>query len=77
MAWLSVWDFLFSQIQVFITWMKGTSAVTWQDANGTHSISWFVLFISFLLLQLFINVVFFFVDHHGALGDMSSDSDDD
>lgn len=77
MAWLSVWDFLFSQIQVFISWMKATSAVTWSDSNGTHSISWFVLFISFLLLQLFINVVFFFVDHHGALGDMSSDSDDE
>lgn len=69
----SIWQLFFNTFARIYTWMSSTDAVSWTDSTGTHSLTFFDVFISYLLINLFISVIFFFVDHHNAL---SSDDDD-
>lgn len=68
----TLWNLFFSTFTRIYDWMTTTNAVSWTDSNGTHSLTFFSVFVSYLLINLFISVIFFFVDHHDAL-----DSDDD
>lgn len=68
----SVWNLFFSTFSIIYDWMTTTNAVIWTDSRGTHSLTFFSVFVSYLLINLFISVIFFFVDHANAL-----DVDDD
>ena len=55
------WTFLFSQFYQIYVWMRDTPAVSYTPVDGpTLSISFFSLFISYLVLQALVTLVFFF-----------------
>lgn len=55
------WNLLFSTFDRIYSWMVNTSAVSWTDDNGSHSISFFTVICSYTLLQFILQVIFAFV----------------
>lgn len=70
------WTFLFQQYYNIYVWMRETQAVSYSPVEGvTLSVSFFALFISYLVLQVLITLVFFFVKYGNDVYSAFSDDD--
>lgn len=70
------WTFLFSQFRNIYLWMVNTPAVTFTPSEGeTMSVSFFALYITYLVVQVLISVGFFFVKYGSSIYDAFSDDD--
>lgn len=70
------WTFLFSQFYQVYVWMRDTPAVSYSPVEGvTLSVSFFALFISYLVIQVLITLVFFFVKYGDDVYSAFSDDD--
>lgn len=69
------WDFLFSSYSHIVQLMKDTNIISWTDDVGfTHTISLFSVCVSYLIVQCFISLLFFF--NQIGLFDFEDEDDD-
>lgn len=66
MVGASFWNALFDALVHLYNWAINTSAVSWSDDSGSHSISFFTVWISLTVLQIVISVIFAFVDNRNS-----------
>lgn len=60
------WTALFDALVHLYNWAVSTNAVSWSDDSGSHSISFFTVWISLTVLEIVIGVIFAFVDNHNS-----------
>lgn len=66
MVGTAFWTALFNALAHLYNWAVSTSAVSWSDDSGSHSISFFTVWISLTVLEIVIGVIFAFVDNHNS-----------
>lgn len=63
MVGMEFWTLLFGQLVKIYNWLVSTNAVSWTDEEGSHSISFFSLLVSYLVLMALIEIPFYFVQN--------------
>lgn len=55
------WNYLFNSFTYIVNLLKTTAIISWtDDAGASHTISFFAVLVSYLIVQVIINVVLFF-----------------
>lgn len=54
------WDLLFGQIARMISWAQSTSAVSFTYEGKTYSLTWFALWVSFIIVTLIADIILWF-----------------
>ena len=54
------WNALFSQLAQIISWAQNTSAVSFTYNGTTYNLTWFMVWVSFIIVTLIIDVVLWF-----------------
>ena len=54
------WAALFSQLAEIITWAKSTPAVSFTYDGTTYNLTWFMVWVSFIVVSLLIDVLLWF-----------------
>lgn len=54
------WNALFNQLAQIISWAQNTSAVSFTYNGTTYNLTWFMVWVSFIVVTLIIDVVLWF-----------------
>lgn len=63
MIGMEFWNLLFGEFRKIYNWLVSTDIVSWTDDDGSHSISYFAVLVSYLVLMALIEIPFYFVQN--------------